>query len=192
MLAGAVPRRFFGGFLIAQKATRRRGGETSPKSKGAAQTRRAGASPSPTVERRTRRANTPSGSGPAPTGGASGMPRPTGVQHSTSSASRGSTRGGASKRVAQTALWFCRTVATGGRRTRCQSPPRAGTFAPGCRTKLSRKRGSGGRLSLSGGRLPLSRGDVERSETEGIGLWPKARGGREGDYGQATSISKWM
>ena len=25
----------------------------------------------------------------------------------------------------------------------------------------------------------MSRGDVERSETEGIGLWPKARGGRE-------------
>ena len=25
----------------------------------------------------------------------------------------------------------------------------------------------------------MSRGDVERSETEGIGLWPKARGDRE-------------
>ena len=31
---------------------------------------------------------------------------------------------------------------------------------------------------LSGGRLPLSRGDVEHSETEGIGKWPKSKGGR--------------
>ena len=51
-------------------------------------------------------------------------------------APRGSTGGGASKRVAQTALWFCRTVATGGRRARCQRPPRAGIFPPNPRTKL--------------------------------------------------------
>ena len=73
------------------------------------------------------------------------------LHRSTPTAPRGSTRGGASKRVAQTALWLCRTVATGGRRTWCQRPPRAGTFVPGPRTKLPRKRGSGGRLPLSGG-----------------------------------------
>src|SRR5699024_4426297 len=66
-------------------------------------------------------------------------------------APRGSTGGGASKRVAQTALWFCRTVATGGRTAMRQRPPCAGTFAPGFRTKRSRKWGSGGRLPLSGG-----------------------------------------
>ena len=48
------------------------------------------------------------------------------------------------KRVAQTALWSCRTVATGGRTAMRQRPPRAGTFALGSRTKLSRKWGSGG------------------------------------------------
>ena len=42
MLAGAVPRRFFGGFLIAQKATRRPQAAKSPKSKGAEQNRREG------------------------------------------------------------------------------------------------------------------------------------------------------
>ena len=36
---GANPRRFFGSFLIAQKATRRRGGEIHPKSNGAVQNR---------------------------------------------------------------------------------------------------------------------------------------------------------
>ena len=35
-----------------------------------------------------------------------------------------------------------------------------------------------GRFPLSGGRLPLSRGDVEHSETEGIGKWLKAKRGR--------------
>ena len=113
-----------------------------------------------------------------------GRRAPQGRTHPTPAAPRGSTNGGASKRVARTALCFCRTVATGGRKARCQRPPRAGTFAPGFRTKLPRKWGSGGRLPLSGGRLPLSRGDVERSETEGIGLWPKARGGRVGDCGR--------
>ncbi len=112
------------------------------------------------------------------------MPRPTGLRPPAPTAPRGSTRGGASKRVAETALWVCRTVATGGRTAMRQRSPRAGTFAPDFRTKLPRKRGSGGRLPLSGGRLPLSRGDVERSETEGIGLWPKARGGRVGDCGR--------
>ena len=77
------------------------------------------------------------------------------------------------KRVVRTALWFCHTVATGGRTAWCQRPPRAGTVAPGFRTKLSRKRGPGP--------TPPVRG-----------RWPKARGGRVGDYGQATSISKWM
>ena len=48
----------------------------------------------------------------------------------------GATREGASKRVAETALWSCRTVATGGRTAMRQRPPRAGTFAPGFRTKL--------------------------------------------------------
>ena len=62
---------------------------------------------------------------------------------------RGSDRVGASKRVAQTALWFCRTVATGGRTAMRQRPPRAGTFVPGPRTKLSRKRGPGGQATKS-------------------------------------------
>ena len=39
---------------------------------------------------------------------------------------------------------LCRTVATGGRTAWCQRLPRAGTFAPGFRTKLSRKWGAGG------------------------------------------------
>ena len=39
------PRRFFGGFLIAQKATRRRGGEIPLKSNGAVQNRREGQAP---------------------------------------------------------------------------------------------------------------------------------------------------
>ena len=47
------------------------------------------------------------------------------------------------KRVAQTAPRFCRTVATGGRRMMRQRAPRAGTFPPSPRTKLSRKWGSG-------------------------------------------------
>ncbi len=76
--------------------------------------------------------------------GASGMPRPTASHHPTSAAPRGSTREGASKPVARTALRFCRTVATGGRTARRQRPPRAGTFPPDFRTKLPRKRGSGG------------------------------------------------
>ena len=62
----------------------------------------------------------------------------------TPAAPRGSTRGGASKRVARTALWFCRTVATGGRRAKRQRPPRAGIFPPNLRIKLSRKWGPGG------------------------------------------------
>ena len=49
----------------------------------------------------------------------------------------GSTSGGASKRVAQITLWSCRTVATGGRTVLRQRPPRAGTFAPSPRIKLS-------------------------------------------------------
>ena len=65
------------------------------------------------------------------------------LYHPTPTAPRGSTRGGAFKRVAETALWFCRTVATGGRTARRQRPPRAGTVAPGFRTKLPRKRGPG-------------------------------------------------
>ena len=73
------------------------------------------------------------------------MPRPTGLHRSVSAAPRGSTRGGASQRVTETALWVCRTVATGGRTAMRQRSPRAGTFAPGCRTKLSRKWGPGGR-----------------------------------------------
>ena len=48
------------------------------------------------------------------------------------------------KRVAQTALWSCRTVATGGRTAMRQRPPRAGTFVPVFRTKLPRNRGPGG------------------------------------------------
>ena len=48
------------------------------------------------------------------------------------------------KWVAQTALRFCRTVATGGRTAMRQRPPRAGTFMLGFQTKLPRKRGSGG------------------------------------------------
>ena len=81
--------------------------------------------------------------------GASGMPRPTASHHPTSAAPRGSTREGASKRVAQTALRSCRTVATGGRTARRQRPPRAGTFPPDFRTKLPRKRGPGGRATKS-------------------------------------------
>ena len=93
-----------------------------------------------------------------PTAGAS--PRPTALRHTgtarqgcralqgrthpTPVASRGSIREGASKRVARTALWFCRTVATGGRKAMRQRPPRAGTFVPDPRIKLSRKWGSGG------------------------------------------------
>ena len=42
MLAGAVPRRFFGGFLIAQKATRRPLAAKSSNSKGVEQNRREG------------------------------------------------------------------------------------------------------------------------------------------------------
>ena len=42
---GANPRRFFGSFLIAQKATRRRGGEIHPKSNGVVQDRREGQAP---------------------------------------------------------------------------------------------------------------------------------------------------
>ena len=53
------------------------------------------------------------------------------------------------KRVAQTALRSCRTVATGGRTAMRQRPPRAGTSPPPPRTKLSRKRGSGGRATKS-------------------------------------------
>ena len=45
------------------------------------------------------------------------------------------------KRVARIALWFNRTVATGGRAAMRQRSPRAGTFVPGPRAKLPRKRG---------------------------------------------------
>ena len=55
------------------------------------------------------------------------------------------------KRVTRVALWFNRTVATGGRAAMRQRSPRTGTFPPSPRTKLPRKRGPGGRLPLSGG-----------------------------------------
>ena len=90
--------------------------------------------------------------------------RPTGSHHPIPAAPRGSTREGASKRVAQTALRFCRTVATGGRTAVRQRAPRAGTFAPGFRTKLSRTWGPGG------GRLRAPLG-ARRSRPPAILWW---------------------
>ena len=150
MLAGAVPRRSFRPFWIAPKGARRRGGEISL-------IKRCGAKPAggdeplpygckwdgrvwdPPLRRHKGHRG--------PTGVADGAPSGRALQ---GCATRhpphhgGATSGGASKRVAQTALRFCRTVATGGRTARRQKPPRAGTFASGFRTKLSRKWGSGG------------------------------------------------
>ena len=68
------------------------------------------------------------------------------------------------KRVTRVALWFDRTVATGGRTVMRQRPPRAGTFAPGPRAKLPRKRGPGG------GRLRAPLG-ARRSRPPAILWW---------------------
>ena len=168
MLAGAVPRRSFRPFWIAPKGARRRGGEIPPKSNGTVQTRREEASPSPTGAkgykwggrvwdpplRRYKGHKSPTGVGAAfgrPQTARQGCRALQGciIRHPPH-------HGGAPveahpKQVAQTALWSCRTVATGGRTAMRQRPPRAGIFAPGFRTKLSRKWGSGGRLPLSGG-----------------------------------------
>ena len=68
------------------------------------------------------------------------------------------------KRVTRVALWFNRTVATGGRAAMRQRSPRAGTFPPSPRTKLPRKRGPGG------GRLRAPLG-ARRSRPPAILWW---------------------
>ena len=89
------------------------------------------------------------------------------------------------KRVAQTALWSCRTVATGGRTAMRQRPPRAGIFLSNPRTKLSRKWGPGGRATKSTtwcspepspGDLFAPFGSLQKGLAAGAAKCPKSNG----------------
>ena len=178
MLAGAVPRRSFRPFWIAPKGARRRGGEIPKLKKCGAKPagggkplpygckwggrvwdpplRRHKGRKGPTVVGATsgRPQTARRGRGPGRpllalwANSPSRAPRKWSLLPVLPAAPRGSTREGASKQVARTALWFCCTVATGGRTAMRQRSPRAGTFAPDFRTKLPRKRGSGGVVTM--------------------------------------------